>query len=120
MKCEELGDWYGVILVVVYSVFDFIGRSTPNSLVCLRRNWVILGTVSRVLFLPLSLLVKKQFSNPFSIGTLLALLGTSHGSGFVYLTELSWFCLGILVCLRLDLDKECLLDIKSHLQEELS
>lgn len=87
MKCEELGDWYGVILVVVYSIFDFIGRSTPNSLVCLRRNWVILGTISRILFLPLSLLVKKQFSNPLSIGTLLAILGTSHGSVFKCLVE---------------------------------
>eukprot|EP00210_Caulerpa_lentillifera_P007766 g7411.t1 len=79
VDCDALGDWYSVILVVVMVLFDFIGRSFPLSLVCLRQDWIRNATNWRIVLIPLVALVYKYFSNPFSIGVLLAILGITNG-----------------------------------------
>ena len=74
-----MGDWYGVILVVIYSFSDFASR-----LVFVRWITVELWTVAwclvvKALLIPLASVAVQFFSNPFVIAVLVSADAASHG-----------------------------------------
>jgi len=77
----DLGDWFQIILVSLFMLFDFIGRSIPrwNHLFSQRTLWI--PTASRSIFFILFFLCIKLpvFSNDYLAYILMALFALSNG-----------------------------------------
>ena len=79
---EALGDWYPVLLITTFNVFDFLGKLLPaiSWLVIrsLRALWTV--TLLRLLFIPAFVLVSEGIiTTEVYAFLLIALLGTTNG-----------------------------------------
>ena len=83
---EALKDWYSIILIAAYNVFDLIGKCLPALYMSKSETTAIAGTIGRLLFFPLFLACMhgpQILRSEIPITLLTCLLGLSNG----YLTS---------------------------------
>lgn len=79
---EALKDWYSIILIAAYNVFDLIGKCLPALYMSKSETTVIAGTIGRLLFFPLFLACMhgpQILRSEIPITLLTCLLGLSNG-----------------------------------------
>jgi len=78
---DFMKEWLGVIFVVVFTVFDFLGRTSANYGILFRKQTVLIPVLLRLIFIPLFLMCNKvpSFGNDFIPITLMALMALTNG-----------------------------------------
>lgn len=83
---EALGDWYPIILITAYNVFDLVGKALPAVYLLQNGSAAIAGSFARLLFYPLfygCLHGPSFFRTEIPVTVLTCLLGLTNG----YLTS---------------------------------
>ncbi|GMH42104.1 hypothetical protein BSKO_10023 [Bryopsis sp. KO-2023] len=77
---KVLGDWYGILLITIYNIADFVGKYMPAYTPAIQKGWVLtMATASRLLFLPIFLLAMKFSPIPVLLFFLVFALGLTNG-----------------------------------------
>lgn len=77
---DALGDWYIILLFLIYNIGDFVGKYSPEYLPILKsQNMLLCHTTIRLLLLPLFYLSVVCFTNNTWIAILTLLVGVSNG-----------------------------------------
>ncbi|MQL95297.1 hypothetical protein Taro_027965 [Colocasia esculenta] len=79
---EVLKDWYSIILITGYNVFDLVGKCLPAVYMLHNENIAVAGSVARLLFFPLFLGClhgPKFFRSEIPVTVLTCLLGLTNG-----------------------------------------
>ncbi|XP_078441028.1 equilibrative nucleotide transporter 1 [Wolffia australiana] len=83
---EALKDWYSIILIATYNVFDLVGKCLPAVYMVQSEAGAIMGAVARLLFFPLFLACMhgpEMLRTEIPVTVLTSLLGLTNG----YLTS---------------------------------
>lgn len=100
---DAMGDWYGVVLVLVFTIGDFVSRMTPSQWVCVRPMTLMVSMIARGIFIPLTFFCIQRFSHPIVISSLLLLLGLSNGYAVSGVRDEGGVGISHFVVLRLDM-----------------
>ncbi|KAG8086950.1 hypothetical protein GUJ93_ZPchr0010g8502 [Zizania palustris] len=79
---ESLKDWYPIMLITAYNVFDLLGKSVPAVYSLQNANIAVAGSFARLLFYPLfygCLHGPSFFRTEFPVTILTCLLGLTNG-----------------------------------------
>ncbi|KAL5232565.1 hypothetical protein ABZP36_031341 [Zizania latifolia] len=79
---ESLKDWYPIMLITAYNVFDLVGKSLPAVYSLQNANVAVAGSFARLLFYPLfygCLHGPSFFRTEIPVAILTCLLGLSNG-----------------------------------------
>jgi solute carrier family 29 (equilibrative nucleoside transporter), member 1/2/3 len=84
---EALGDWYPILLITAYNVFDLVGKALPALYLLQNADVAVAGSFARLLFYPLfygCLHGPSFFRTEIPVTVLTCLLGLTNG----YLTSI--------------------------------
>jgi solute carrier family 29 (equilibrative nucleoside transporter), member 1/2/3 len=79
---EALKDWYPILLISAYNVFDLVGKSLPAVYLLKNANVAVAGSFARLLFYPLfygCLHGPSFFRTEIPVTVLTCLLGLTNG-----------------------------------------
>jgi solute carrier family 29 (equilibrative nucleoside transporter), member 1/2/3 len=79
---EALKDWYPILLISAYNVFDLVGKSLPSIYLIKNANVAVAGSFARLLFYPLfygCLHGPSFFRTEIPVTALTCLLGLTNG-----------------------------------------
>ena len=79
MQNATLEDWYKILLVLIYSIGDFVSRLVPRNAICTTELPIAIAVVLRGLLVPIVFFVVRYLSHPFTLSSLMLFLGLTNG-----------------------------------------
>ena len=79
LQNATLGDWYKILLVLIYSIGDFVSRIVPRRAICTAELPIATAVVLRGLLIPIVFFAVRYLSHPLTLSGLMLFLGLTNG-----------------------------------------